>query len=250
VSSLLFAQDRFDGTWEMKMDTLRFSRAPEEYLLNEGMYHCLSCVPKVDVKADGNDQKVTGNPRFDTISVRVVGPSSVEFSYKKDGKPTFACTETVSPNGNTKVEEFTETPTSQRVTGRALFSRTSKGPTGSHALSGSWEMRTIKNVSGTGPTTTYQHTKDGLKVSAGGTTLDIKFDGRDYPVQGEPHSTVSLKRVNRDTIEQTEKQDGEVFRIIRMTISKDGKSMNVVDTDKQTDKQRGGTMTYTAEKRP
>jgi hypothetical protein len=25
-----------------------------------------------------------------------------------------------------------------------------------------------------------------------------------------------------------------------MTVSKDGKSMNVVDTDKQTDKQRGG----------
>jgi len=59
-----------------------------------------------------------------------------------------------------------------------------------------------------------------------------------------------LKRVNSDTIEQTEKQDGEVFRIIRMTVSKDGKSMNVVDTDKQTGKQKGGTMTYTAEKRP
>ena len=49
-----------------------------------------------------------------------------------------------------------------------------------------------------------QRTKDGRKVSAGGTTLDIKFDGRDYPVQGEPHHTVSLKRVNSDTIEQTE----------------------------------------------
>ena len=87
-------------------------------------------------------------------------------------------------------------------------------------------------------------------MSAGGTTLDSKFDGRDYPVQGEPHHTVSLKRVNSDTIEQTEKQDGDVLRIIRMTVSKDGKSMNVVDTDKQTDKQKGGTMTYTAEKRP
>jgi hypothetical protein len=160
----LFAPDRFDGTWEMKMDTLRFSRAPEEYLLNEGMYHRLSCVPKVDVKADGNDQKVTGTPRFDTISVRVVGPSSVEFSYKKDGKPTFACTETVSPDGNTKVKEFTETPTSQRDNGRALFTRTSKGPTGSQALSGSWEMRTIKNVSGTGrlPLTAHQRRAEGV----------------------------------------------------------------------------------------
>ena len=250
LASIMFAQSRFDGTWEMKMDTLQFSRAPEEYLLNEGTYRCLSCVPELEVKADGNDHKVLGNPRFDTISVRIVDPRSVEFSYKKEGKPTFACTETVSPDGNAKVEEFTETPTSRRVTGHATFTRVSKGPTGAHALSGSWQMRTIKNVTGAGPTATYQSTKDGLKVSAGGTTLEARFDGRDYPVQGEPDHTVSMSRVDDDTIEQTEKQAGKVFRITRMTASRDGKSMTVEDTDKPTDKQRGGTMRYTAEKVP
>lgn len=90
ASSPLFAQGRFDGTWEMKMDSLEFSGTPEEYLLNEGMFHCLSCVPKVDVRTDGSDQKVTGRPNADTMSVRVVDPSSVEFIFKKEGKPTFA----------------------------------------------------------------------------------------------------------------------------------------------------------------
>jgi hypothetical protein len=33
--TLLFAQARFDGTWEMKMDTLEFSGPPEDYLLND-----------------------------------------------------------------------------------------------------------------------------------------------------------------------------------------------------------------------
>lgn len=46
ASSLLFAQDPFDGTGEMKMDSLRFSRAPEEYLLNEGMYHLPELCPE------------------------------------------------------------------------------------------------------------------------------------------------------------------------------------------------------------
>jgi hypothetical protein len=39
---LLSAQSRFNGTWEMKMDTIRLSGPPEEYLLQNGMYHCLS----------------------------------------------------------------------------------------------------------------------------------------------------------------------------------------------------------------
>jgi len=34
VPSLLFAQSRFDGTWEMKMETLVFPYSPIEYLLD------------------------------------------------------------------------------------------------------------------------------------------------------------------------------------------------------------------------
>lgn len=246
--SILFAQSRFDGTWEMKVDTIQFSDSPGEYLLDKGMYHCSTCIPTVDVKADGNDQKVTGQANFDTLSVRVVDSSSVEFTFKKEGRPTFACTETVSPDGNSMVEEFTETPTSRQVTGHATFTRANKGPIGSHALSGLWQMRTVKNVSSIGPTTTYHSTKDGLKVSAGPQNFEAKFDGRDYPVREEPDHTVSLKRVDDDTIEQTEKRGGKIFRITRMTISGDGKSMKVEATDKKAEK--GTTMTYTAEKRP
>lgn len=245
--SFLFAQSRFDGTWEMKMETIQLSGPPEEYLLQGGMYHCLTCVPKVDVKANGADQKVTGHPYFDTISVRILDASSVEFLNKKDAKPTFMATETVSPDGKTMVEEFSEPPTSQKVTGHATFIRVSSGPPGSHALSGSWEMRTIRNVGSVGPTTIYQSTKDGLKESTGSTSFDAKFDGRDYPVIGDPaKGTVSLKRIDENTIEETDKQDGKVIRVTRMTVSRDGKSMKVESTSTQRGKE--STMTYTAEK--
>jgi len=109
------------------MDTLMFSYNPLEYLLDQGIFHCMSCTPRVDVKADGSDQKVTGYP-YDTLMVRVVSASSVEFIQKKNGSPTFACREIVSPDGNTKTEEFSETPTTQPVTGKAVFIRRAKGP--------------------------------------------------------------------------------------------------------------------------
>jgi hypothetical protein len=52
-SSTLPGQSLFNGTWEMKMDTLQLSGPPEEYLLVKGTYHCETCVPKVDVETDG-----------------------------------------------------------------------------------------------------------------------------------------------------------------------------------------------------
>ena len=157
--SFLFAQSRFDGTWKMKMDTLQFSGTPEEYLFDKGMYHCFSCVPQVDVKTDGTDQKVAGYPNYDTLAVRILDSSSIEFTMKKEGRLTFVCTETVSPDGQTMTEKFTNTMEAETVTGKADFTRVGKGPAGSHALSGEWRMDTVKNATRAGTLTIIQTTQ-------------------------------------------------------------------------------------------
>jgi hypothetical protein len=36
LTSTVLAQSRFDGTWEMKMDTLQFSGPVEDYVLEKG----------------------------------------------------------------------------------------------------------------------------------------------------------------------------------------------------------------------
>ncbi|MGA8376480.1 MAG: hypothetical protein WB758_17920, partial [Candidatus Sulfotelmatobacter sp.] len=77
ASATLFAQSPFDGTWMTKLDTAKFPTKPDQYSLSNNTYECLTCVPKVAVKADGNDQKVTGHPYYDTIAVHVVNASSV-----------------------------------------------------------------------------------------------------------------------------------------------------------------------------
>jgi len=247
VSPSLFAQTHFDGTWRMKMSTLEFSGASEEYLIADGIYHCLTCTPKVDVKTDGADYKVSGHEvYYDTIAVRVLDARSLAFTFKKDGKLVATSKETVSADGKTMVEEFHNALQNDPVTGKAGFVHVADGPAGSHALSGKWQMRTIKNDTEAGTLTTYHSISNGLKIISGRESYEAKFDGKDYPVGKDLHSTVSLTLIDENTFEETDKRDGKILTVSRMTVSKDGTIMTIESTDKQ----RGGTMTYTAEKVP
>ncbi len=246
ASATLFAQSPFDGTWMTKLDTAKFPTKPDEYSLSSNMYECLTCVPKVAVKADGTDQKVTGHPYYDTIAVHVVNASSVEIIEKKNGQVMFTGTRTVSPDGNTLKEKFTDTTEAKPVTGEVTSTRVSPGAAGSHAIAGAWRTSKVDTVSSNGLTVTYQGATDGLKMSdPNGESYDAKFDGKDYPVEGDPgHTMVSLKRIGADTIEETDKRDGKVVSVSHMTVSKDGKSIHI----EYTDKLPGGTTTFSMEK--
>jgi len=247
TSAALFGQARFNGTWEMKMDTLQFSGPPENYVIEKGMYHCLSCVPKVEVKTDGSDQKVAGHESFyDTIAVRILDPYAVSFTFKKNGKPAATSVETVSTDGTTMTEDFSNSTEADPVVGKAGFTRVSPGPPGSHALSGEWRMDTVKNSTAAGTLTTFEGIDGGLKISDGIQTYAAKFDGTDYPIGRSGHATIALRLIDEYTLEETDKRDGKVMTVARMTVSKDGKSMKVESSDKQ----HGGTMTYTARKQP
>ena len=244
ASTTLFAQSPFDGTWMTKLDTAKFPTKPDQYSLKDNMYECLTCVPKFTVKADGTDQKVIGHPYYDTVAVTVKNASTVELIEKKDGKVMFTDNATISDDGKTLKEHFTDTTGTQPVTGEVTSTRVKPGPPGSHALSGSWRTSKVDAISNNGLTVTYQGTADGLKMSdPNGNSYDAKFDGKDYPIQGDPgHTLVSLKRIGDDTIEETDKRDGKIVGINRMTVSKDGKSIQVEFTDKLHDTTTSFTM--------
>jgi hypothetical protein len=246
ASATLFAQSRFDGTWMTKLDTAKLPTKPDKYTLRNNLYECLTCVPKVAVKADGSEQKVTGHPYYDTIAVKVVDASSVEIIEKKDGKLMLTDKVAVSADGNTLDDQFTDTTGTQPVTGEVTSKRVSPAPPGSHAISGAWRTEKVNTVSSNGLTVTFQGTADGLKMSdPNGNSYDAKFDGKDYPIQGDPgHTMVSLKRMGNDTIEEIDKREGKIVGINRMTVSKDGKSIHAVFTDKR----RGTTTEFTMEK--
>ncbi len=229
------AQSALDGTWKFQMDKSQFSKKPDVYLLQDGVYHCKTCVPVIDVKADGTDQKVTNHPYYDTVSVKVVDDRTVEQTQKKDGKTVATSKTVVSSDGKTATFEFTDsTASTEPVTGKGESTRVAKGPTGSHAISGSWRTTKVEGLSDNALTVTFKTDADTLNMTAPtGQSYSAKLDGSDSPFKGDPGTTsVSVKRLGKNSFEETDKRDGKPITVQRMTISSDGKTMNMVVNDK------------------
>lgn len=245
----LLAQSPFDGTWIAKLDRAQLPKRPEVYMLRDGIYECSSCVPKIKANADGKDYPIAGSPYFGTVCIRIIDNNSIQLTEKQGSKVVYSETDTVPPDGNTLQQNIVDSAafTEEPVTAGETYRRVSPGPAGSSGISGSWQAQRINVTSENGSTVTYRSTPHGLQASnPSGEGYDAKFDGREYSIQGDPvHSTVSLKRINADTIVETDKQDGEVHYRLRLAVSSDGKSMKVIETDMERDTK----MTYIMEKK-
>ena len=88
-------------------------------------------------------------------------------------------------------------------------------------------------------TVVYETVGENVKITADGTDKDGKsthnewtgkFDGKDYPVTGDPNSDMrSYKKVDDHTLAMTVKKDGKITATGRVVVSADGKS-RVVST--------------------
>jgi hypothetical protein len=66
-----------------------------------------------------------------------------------------------------------------------------------------------------------------MKVS-----YEAKFDGKNYPVTGDPNSdSISFQRVNTNTLKGTTKKAGKITSRATIVVSKDGKSTTVNYTE-------------------
>jgi hypothetical protein len=233
---LAMAQSAFDGTWKVDLNQAQLAKKPDVFLLQDGMYHCKTCVPPIDVKADGQDQKVTGHPYYDTVSVKIVDDHTIERTNKKDGKPVIVSKDTVSPDGNTLNFEFTDSSAtnSDPVTGKGESVRVGKGPAGSHAVSGSWRTTKLEGFSDNGLAFTYKVEGDTLNMTTPtGQSYSAKLDGTEALYKGDPGTTsVSVKSMGKNAIEESDKRDGKVISVARITVEPDGKTMKIDVTDK------------------
>jgi hypothetical protein len=241
------AQSPFDGTWKNDLSSVQWPAKPDVFLLQNGMYECKTCVPPINVKADGTDQKVTGDPYSDTLSVKVIDDHNAESTSKKDGKVVGTAKMSVSSDGDTLTVNWTDSsnPSGGTQTGTYTQKRVAKAPAGANLISGSW--RTEKaNASADALTWTYKMNGNELAMtSPTGQSYNAKLDGTDTPFKGDPGVTsVSVKKLGKDTLEETRKRDGKVINIIKMTVSADGKTMKwIVD-----DKLQGTTIKGSAQK--
>ncbi len=86
IPTLAVAQKVFDGTWKMDMSNVDFSKKPDVFVLQKGMYSCKTCTPPYTIKADGTDQAVKGHPYYDTVAIKVVDDHTIEETDKKAGQ--------------------------------------------------------------------------------------------------------------------------------------------------------------------
>jgi hypothetical protein len=66
-----------------------------------------------------------------------------------------------------------------------------------------------------------------------GQSYTAKLDGTEAPYKGDPGTTsVSVKRLDKNTFEETDKRDGKVTMVARITVAADGNSMTFAIDDK------------------
>ena len=242
------AGSAFDGTWKTQPNSVQITGKPLVYELKDGMYKCGSCAPPYSVKADGADQKIAPhNNYYDTVAVRVVDAHTVEFSNKLAGKVMQSGTAMVSADGSTLTESYKDMSGSQVAEFKQVSKREAPGAAGSHAISGSWKIDKVPELSDTASTVKYKMTADRFQMQWNGQSYDAKFDGKQYLTTNDPGKTwVTLKRISNDTVEEMDSREGKVTDVIRITVSADGKTISVVDDDKA----HGTTMQYKMAKQP
>jgi hypothetical protein len=111
---------------------------------------------------------------------------------------------------------------------------------------GTWKLNEAKSKIPAGmmknTTVTYTAEGDNVKVTTDGTSGDGsavqtewtgKFDGKDYPLTGDPNAdTRSYTRVNDHTLTLENKKGGTVTTSARIVVSADGKTRTLTASGK------------------
>jgi hypothetical protein len=106
-------------------------------------------------------------------------------------------------------------------------------------------MAKMENMSENATMVTYKVSGNEITMTnPTGQTYTAKLDGSDAPMKGDPGITsVSVKMVGKNTLEETDKRDGKVIGVFKATVQPDGKTMNAAYDDKQSGRTVKFTMT-------
>jgi hypothetical protein len=222
----------FDGTWRIDSSNARLDPKPWEQTLADGRYRCTTCDPKIDVKADGTDQKVpSGGSEPETLAVTILDARSVKLTQKRNGKLAVERVQTVSADARTMTIQYTEYPPRGGPVRVVLtHSRSGSAPTGEHAVSGFWRLEKVDVQSDNGRLITFESTMDGLIMSSPmGDSYRAKFGGPAVPVNNDPEGgTIAIKRIDANTFEETYAVRGKPRKVHRYSVH--GSAMTIAAT--------------------
>lgn len=231
-----FAQSPFEGTWKLDVSSIQQpeNRKPEVLLLEGGVYECKSCPWKGN--ADGTDQPVIGVPTFNSAAINVRDDHTIDLTFKKDGKVVMTNHMVVSNDGQLDedtVEMIDKNGGSPRIL-KYVAKRISKGPAGSHLISGTWAPSKLEGMSDNMTTWTYRFNGDELtETTAGGESFTARLNGPEAPMKNNPEvTTVSVKMLDDRTLQETDMRDGKAVTVYTLILSDDHKTAKSKIEDK------------------
>jgi len=224
---VLIAADQlpFTGTWRLRAPAITGQVVRGE--VSKGVYTCSPCADPVNnMPVDGADHPVANSP--DTYNIRAVGATGIELVRKSKGKIVARTIRIASDDGQRlDVLQLQDLPNGDVVWRLTKLERVGGPVAGAHPVSGSWKQVSMDHSSNSLPEFSYEQTADGLKLMdlrpTASAIYDAKFDGKDYPA--DDGMTVSLRRIDDRTIEESWKQKGVEQTRARMVISADGKTL-------------------------
>jgi hypothetical protein len=226
------AESPFNGTWKTDITQAKFDPKPLVFYISGGWYHCVSCTPAYDVAADGQFHAVAGQS-FDEMSVTIVDDHTVSFATRKNGKVASESTRTVSPDGKMLSVHVTSHPkdSDKTLTFDEKARRDGLLRPGVQPISGKWILLQEKG-SDDAFLTTYKVDGDQISMTQpDGENYTATLGGGDAPYKGAYGvDTVSVRRINPNTIEETGKRGGQVIDVYTMTVT--GKTMTIVEEGK------------------
>jgi len=247
MAAIARAQSLFDGAWHINSDQAKLDPKPFTIYISQGWYHCVSCTPPYDNQADGQVHPVAGQP-FDAESVTIADPHTVSFVDQKGGKTIGESTATVSPDGKVLTIKIKNYPMGGGDAQNASLTLKRSGalPAGVHATSGNWMAAGFTDTTADLAFTFKSNGDEFTMTDPTGDSYTAKFDGSDYPQKGSYQiDAVSLKKIDAHTIEETDKLNGKVVNVSKMTVAANGKTMTISAHDPR----RDVTSTFVATKK-
>jgi hypothetical protein len=226
TGTLWAANDPFVGKWKVNPSKSRLTDEMKVEAVGANRYAIAFGPGAVDtIVADGSDQPALQGT---TLSLTVEGPNNWKVVRKKQGRTIITGYWTLSGDGKALNDDFTAyQPDGSTMKLHYVYERTA----GSSGFTGTWDSAS-EELNSVIELEIQPYQGDGLSFhgSIYGWAKNMKFDGHDYTDLGPnaaPGSASSGRRVNKRSLELTDKFQNKVTEIRRIELSTDLKTLTM-----------------------
>jgi hypothetical protein len=199
------------GKWKINPSNSKITDEMKVEAVGENKYAFTFVPGAVDtIVADGADHPT---PDGTTLSVTVEGPNNWKVVRRKDGRMIISAIWTLSADGKTLVDDFTQYPPDGSPIKVRLTCQRSAGSSG---FTGTWDSVSSSGLDSNIELEIRPYQGDGLTLISpvAGGTQNIKFDGKDN------------RRVDQRSLELTNTSKGQT-RVTQIEVSADLKTLTI-----------------------